>query len=52
MENKTVTFKRDKETKNTFRFTAEEGGDIAGSIYVKKEVAGDAQTLQVSVSVG
>lgn len=31
-----VIFTKDKETKNTFRFTAT-GGDVAGSLYVNKE---------------
>ena len=32
-----VTFTKDKETKNTVRFTAPVGGDVSGSIYVQKD---------------
>jgi hypothetical protein len=32
----TVTFVKDKETKNTIRFTAPMGGEVSGSIYVQK----------------
>jgi hypothetical protein len=31
-----VTFRKDKETKNTVRFTWAGGGEISGSIYVIK----------------
>jgi hypothetical protein len=31
----TIEFVKDKETKNTIRFTA--SGDISGSVYVKKD---------------
>ena len=31
----TVEFVKDKETKNTYRYTAT--GDVAGSIYVRKD---------------
>jgi hypothetical protein len=30
-------FTKDKETKNTIRFTSPTGNDISGSIYVKKD---------------
>ena len=32
-----VTFAKDKETKNTIRFTSAIGNDISGSIYVQKD---------------
>jgi len=32
-----VTFTKDKETKNTIRFTSPIGNDISGSIYVQKD---------------
>ena len=32
-----VTFSKDKETKNTIRFTSPIGSDISGSIYVQKD---------------
>lgn len=32
-----VTFTRDKATKNTVRFTSAIGGEISGSIYVRKD---------------
>ena len=35
--NMTVTFAKDKETKNTIRFTSPIGNDISGSIYVQKD---------------
>jgi hypothetical protein len=31
-----ITFTKDKETKNTVRFTAPMGSEISGSIYVQK----------------
>lgn len=31
-----VTFTKDKETKNTVRFTSPQGGEVSGSIYVRK----------------
>ena len=33
----TIVFKKDKETKNTIRFTSPTGHDISGSIYVRKD---------------
>jgi hypothetical protein len=39
----TVTFTKDKETKNTVRFTAARGSDISGSLYVAKEISENAQ---------
>ena len=33
----TIVFKKDKETKNTIRFTSPTGNDISGSIYVQKD---------------
>jgi hypothetical protein len=32
----TITFTKDKETKNTVRFTAPQGGAVSGSVYVQK----------------
>ena len=36
-EKMSVTFAKDKETKNTIRFTSPMGNDISGSIYVQKD---------------
>ena len=36
-ETMTVKFTRDKETKNTVRFTSPIGNEVSGSIYVQKE---------------
>lgn len=36
-EKMSVTFAKDKETKNTIRFTSPIGNDISGSIYVQKD---------------
>lgn len=47
----TVTFTKDKETKNTVRFTAARGSDISGSLYVAKdsEVASQGElVLEIS----
>ena len=33
----TVTFAKDKETKNTNRFTSAMGNEVSGSIYVQKD---------------
>jgi sortase (surface protein transpeptidase) len=49
MNKQTATFNRDKETKNTIRFTAAEGSPVLGSLYVPKAEAGDAQSLTVTV---
>jgi len=32
-----VTFTRDKDTKNTVRFTSAIGGEVSGSIYIRKD---------------
>jgi hypothetical protein len=32
-----VAFTRDKDTKNTVRFTAAIGGEVSGSIYIRKD---------------
>lgn len=48
-----VTFTKDKETKNTVRFTAPAGAEISGSIYVQKgsELASQSSIkLEVSAS--
>ena len=52
--NMTVTFAKDKETKNTIRFTSPIGNDISGSIYVQKgsELAKETEiVLEVSEKV-
>ena len=36
-EKMSVTFAKDKETKNTIRLTSPIGNDISGSIYVQKD---------------
>ena len=36
-EKMSVTFAKDKERKNTIRFTSPIGNDISGSIYVQKD---------------
>ena len=49
-----VTFTKDKETKNTIRFTSPIGSDISGSIYVQKnsELAKETEiVLEVSEKV-
>jgi len=49
-----VTFTKDKETKNTIRFTSPTGNDISGSIYVQKdsELAKETEiVLEVSEKV-
>lgn len=33
----TITFAKDKETKNTIRFTSAMGNEVSGSIYVQKD---------------
>lgn len=45
-----VTFKRDKETKNTVRFTAPAGNEISGSIYIAKD-SDLAKENEISVEV-
>ena len=48
-----VTFTKDKETKNTVRFTAPAGAEISGSIYVRKDselASKDSITLELSAN--
>jgi hypothetical protein len=48
-----ITFTKDKETKNTVRFTAPAGSEVSGSIYVQKgsELASkDSISLEISAS--
>lgn len=42
-----VTFTKDKETKNTVRFTSPVGSEISGSIYVQKnsELASETEIV-------
>lgn len=50
----TVTFKREKETKNTVKFEEQpEAGKppIIGSLYIQKWAAGAAQAATVTVSL-
>jgi hypothetical protein len=52
-DTRTVTFVREKETKNTVRFQEEpEAGQppVVGSLYVAKWYAGDAQRLTVTIA--
>lgn len=48
-----LTFRKDKETKNTVRFAevieVKDGLPIVGSLYVKKSVAGTAEQLRVTI---
>lgn len=46
----TVTFKKDKETKNKVRFANQEG-DVVGTLYVSKEAAGEKTEITVEVTV-
>lgn len=49
----TLTFKHERETKNTQRFQEEVTGDakpIVGTLYLNKEVAGDSKTLTVTIA--
>ena len=47
----TVTFTKDKETKNTIRFVAGKPGDeVSGSIYVRKD-SDLAQETEISVEI-
>jgi len=47
----TVTFKRNKETKNTWRYEAPEGGAVSGSLYVLKTAAGPNPPEELTVQV-
>ena len=52
MKKTTLTFVREKETKNAVRFQEEEvAGQPAGvgSLYVQKWMAGDAQKIKVTL---
>jgi len=51
METTTVTFTRNKETKNTWRYEAPEGGVVSGSLYVAKAKLGSdvPETLTVQI---
>jgi hypothetical protein len=50
MANKVITFKLDKETKNKQRFANLEG-EITGTIYLDKALAGDRKEISVSVDL-
>lgn len=59
MDPVTLKFAFEKETQNTFRFkevveAAPEGADpvkpVVGSLYVRKDVAGDRKELTVTIS--
>lgn len=48
-----LKFQFEKETQNTFRFKEEVEGDakpVSGTIYVRKDVAGDRKELTVTIS--
>jgi len=48
----TILFSRDKETKNQFRFTSSQTGDVSGSIYIQKSRLtewGNPEVLEVTV---
>ena len=52
MEKHTVTLKRGKETKNTFRYDEVEVAGkppVLGNVYIPKWVAGDAEEIEVTV---
>jgi hypothetical protein len=46
-----VTMTKDKETKNTFRFSSPQSGDIQGSIYVQKSAGITSDEIKVTVEV-
>ncbi len=51
-ESKTVSFSREKETKNTVKFTevqTQGQAPIVGTLYVQKWFAGDSTSLKVTV---
>ena len=53
METKTLTFTREKETKNTIRYAEDltEGQPtVVGTLYLQKWFAGDAQRLLVTIT--
>lgn len=55
MTEKTATFKKEKETKNTIKFTevpAAGQPPIMGTLYLQKWVAGDAEEVTITVKVG
>lgn len=48
-----LTFKHNAETKNKQRFeeeVAEGGKPVVGTLYVSKEIVGDAKSLQVTIA--
>lgn len=51
-DTRTLTFVREKETKNTIRFQEEPAAGqppVVGTLYVAKWYAGDAQRLAVTI---
>jgi hypothetical protein len=52
-EPKTLSFAFEKETKNCIRFKEQPEGDAKpaiGSLYLQKEIAGDAKALTVTIA--
>jgi hypothetical protein len=52
MEHVTLTFTREKETKNTVRFQEDERAGqapVIGSLYVQKYAAGASQSLTITI---
>ena len=52
-DTRSLTFVREKETKNTVRFQEEPGAGqppVVGTLYVAKWYAGDAQRLLVTIA--
>jgi hypothetical protein len=45
----TITFTWTKETKSKQRFDAPTGGAVTGSLYLNKDLVGDAKTITVIV---
>lgn len=49
----TLTFKHERETTNTQRFkeeVADGARPIVGTLYLKKEIAGESKTLTVTIA--
>ena len=44
-----VSFTKDKETKNTIRFSEDGDENVIGTLYVAKRIAKDASTVKVSI---
>ena len=53
METRELTFKKEKETKNTVRYQEQSDGDVViGPLYIQKSALGEKSIEIISVTIG